>query len=96
MPRFRYAAYDAAGRVERGEVDSGSRADALSILTARGLVPFETSHAAPTPERRPLTWRRSNRLGLKVCADLTRELAVLLAADIPLDASLRLLVQQDA
>jgi general secretion pathway protein F len=95
MARFQYAAYDAAGRIERGEVDSASRADALCALEARGLLPFETSGVAPTNGRRTLiSLRRSRRLGLKVCADLTRELAVLLAADIPLDASLRLLVHK--
>jgi general secretion pathway protein F len=95
MARFQYAAYDATGRVERGEVESASRADALSAIQARGLVPFETSDVAPTKGRHPLIHlRRSNRLGLKVCADLTRELAVLLAADVPLDASLRLLVHK--
>src|SRR5262245_55098961 len=95
MARFQYAAYDGTGRLERGEVESASRADALSALQARGLVPFETRDVAPTSGRRPLiSWPRSDRLSLKVCADLTRELAVLLAADVPLDASLRLLVHK--
>jgi general secretion pathway protein F len=95
MARFQYAAYDAVGRIERGEVESASRADALSALEARGLVPFETHDVAPRSGRRPLIdLRRSNRLGLRVCADLTRELAVLLAADVPLDASLRLLAHK--
>jgi general secretion pathway protein F len=95
MARFQYAAYDATGRVERGEVESASRADALSVLQARGLVPFETSDVAPTKGRRPrIALHRSSRLNLKTCADLTRELAVLLAADVPLDASLRLLVHK--
>jgi general secretion pathway protein F len=94
MARFQYAAYDAAGRIERGEVDSASRADALSLLEARGLLPFETSGVAPTNGRTLISLRRSKRLGLKVCADLTRELAVLLAADVQLDASLRLLVHK--
>jgi len=58
-------------------------------------MPFETSDVAPTSGGRTLiSLRRSKRLGLKVCADLTRELAVLLAADVPLDASLRLLVHK--
>jgi general secretion pathway protein F len=95
MARFQYAAYDAAGRIKRGEVESGSRADALSALEARGLVPFETSDVTRRSGRRPLVhMRRSNRLGLKLCANLTRELAVLLSADVPLDASLRLLAHK--
>jgi general secretion pathway protein F len=95
MPTFRYAAYTPSGRIERGEIDSATRADALSALSARGLVPFESaeavsgkpSHVAPRPSRRP---------GLNIYADFTRELSVLVSADIPLDASLRLLAHQVA
>jgi general secretion pathway protein F len=98
MPRFRYSAFTPTGLIERGEIDCSTRADSLSILSARGLVPFESAEA----EGRSITRQRASALGrsgrsrLKIYADLTRELSVLLAADIPLDASLRLLVQQTA
>ena len=45
MPRFRYAAFTPAGLIERGEIDCSTRADALSILSDRGLVPFESAEA---------------------------------------------------
>ncbi len=98
MPKFRYSAFTPAGLIERGEIDCSTRADSLSILSARGLVPFESAEAGgPSITRqRDSPLRRSGRLRLKIYADLTRELSVLLAADIPLDASLRLLVQQTA
>ena len=98
MPRFRYSAFTPAGLIERGEIDCSTRADSLSILSARGLVPFESAEAGgPSITRqRDSPLRRSGRSRLKIYADLTRELSVLLAADIPLDASLRLLVQQTA
>ena len=99
MPRFRYSAYTPAGLVEHGEIDCSSRADALSLLSARGLVPFESAEADGRPaggHRVPLFRRRPGRLPLQVYADLTRELSVLLAADIPLDGSLRLLTRQTA
>jgi general secretion pathway protein F len=98
MPRFRYSAFTPAGLVERGEIDCLTRADSLSILSARGLVPFESAETeGPSiPRQRTSTLGRSGRSRLKIYADLTRELSVLLAADIPLDASLRLLVQQTA
>ena len=60
MPRFRYGAFTPAGLIERGEIDCSTRADSLSILTDRGLVPFESSEAegpqtggrkAPAPGR---------------------------------------------
>src|SRR5215467_2244429 len=98
MPRFRYGAFTPAGLIERGEIDCSTRADSLSILSARGLVPFESAEAEgpPVTRRRASPVGRSGRSRLKAYADLTRELSVLLAADIPLDASLRLLVQQTA
>lgn len=96
MPRFRYAAYTPAGVIERGEIEGQTRADALSVLSARGLMPFESAEVHGGAAGAPAWWlpRRSNRLPLKVYADLTRELSVLLTADIPLDASLRLLTRQ--
>src|SRR5215470_10256384 len=98
MPRFRYSAFTPAGLIERGEIDCLTRADSLSVLSARGLVPFESAAAEgpPITGQRAFPLGRSGRLPLKVYADLTRELSVLLAADIPLDASLRLLVKQTA
>ncbi len=98
MPRFRYSAFTPAGLIERGEIDCSTRADSLSILSARGLVPFESAEAEgrSITRQRTSVLRRSGRSRLKIYADLTRELSVLLAADIPLDASLRLLVQQTA
>jgi general secretion pathway protein F len=98
MPRFRYSAFTPAGLIERGEIDCSTRADSLSILSARGLVPFESAEAlGPSITRqRASVLGRPGRSRLKIYADLTRELSVLLAADIPLDASLRLLVQQTA
>jgi general secretion pathway protein F len=95
MPTFRYAAYTPSGRIERGEIDSATRADALSALNARGLVPFESTEAVSRKVGRVLP-RPSRRLGLSIYADLTRELSVLVSADIPLDASLRLLAHQTA
>jgi general secretion pathway protein F len=95
MPTFRYAAYTPSGRIERGEIASATRADALTALSTRGLVPFESTEAvsAKPTHVSPLS---SRRLGLNLYTDLTRELSVLVSADIPLDASLRLLVHQTA
>jgi general secretion pathway protein F len=95
MPTFRYAAYTSSGRIERGEIDSATRADALTALCARGLVPFESTEAVSGKPSQASS-RPPRRLRLNVYSDLTRELSVLVSADIPLDASLRLLVHQTA
>lgn len=98
MPKFWYSAYNNAGGIERGEIDARSRADALSALSARGLLAYESSEvtSASTARRGPVRWPVFNRMGLKHYAEFSRTLSVLLGADIPLDASLRLLVHQTA
>jgi general secretion pathway protein F len=99
MPKFRYSAFTPAGHIERGEIDCSTRAEVLSILSARGLVPFESAQSGRRPAAAQGVSRFRRRRGplpLQVYADLTRELSVLLAADIPLDASLRLLARQTA
>ena len=95
MPTFRYAAYTPSGRIERGEINSATRGDALSALSARGLVPFESAEAVSRKPSR-VAPRPSRRHGLNIYANFTRELSVLVSADIPLDASLRLLAHQVA
>lgn len=40
MPTFSYKARDAAGRIQEGDLDAGSRSEALALLTARRLQPL--------------------------------------------------------
>ena len=96
MPRFSYSAYDGSGRLRLGEVEAPALAAVLDRLRDQGLFPFETgevSQTATTPWwRRELSFAKPiSRNGLQ---QVTRELATLLSADLPLDEALRLVVMQ--
>jgi general secretion pathway protein F len=91
MPAFEYQALDAAGRRLKGVVEADSARGARSALRERGLTPLVVDAAAPG--------RRGNALfqrGLRPAqlALLTRELATLLAAGLPIEEALGALAEQ--
>lgn len=96
MPKFQFKAYNAAGRIEAGEIEARSHDEALSHLNARQLLPFETSEAAPpTRLQSPIRLsRQANALSPREYATFMRELAVLLQAELPVDQCLKLLAGQ--
>lgn len=99
MPRYRYRAYDNSGALTRGEIETRSREMALALLHQRGHHPLEVVEAGAataTPQR---WWERevfggSGALPVAGLALLTRELATLVKADIPLDEALRIVSLQ--
>ena len=96
MARFSYSAYDAAGQLRLGEIDAQALPAVLERLRDQGLFPFETgeiTEAGAVPWwRRELSFTKPiSRNGLQ---QVTRELATLLSADLPLDEALRLVVLQ--
>lgn len=91
MPSYQYEAVDAKGRIDRGMVDADSERKARQALRARGLLPLTLRE----------TRKRAGRgggIGARVSdADLgwlTRQLASLLAARLPLEAALRATLEQ--
>lgn len=96
MPRFRYSAYDATGRLRQGEAEAASLQAFLAWLHGQGLQPFETGEVAGSG-RLPW-WQRDltgpGRLSAASLRLLTRELATLVGAEIPLDEALRLVLLQ--
>lgn len=90
--RFAFKAFRRDGVLETGEIEASSRKDALRLLGDRGLVPFLAEPASASGAAGTATHgqRRSQRLSLAECAALTRELAVLLRAQLPIDTALRL------
>lgn len=92
MPTFQYTAYTAAGGIETGQVEAQSGEAALGLLAARGLTPFETKPARPSKSSSILQARHGSTL--EDIAHLTRELATLLEAELPVDEALRLLTGQ--
>src|SRR5262245_45013684 len=94
MTTFEFRAVDRRGAELSGVLESSSRAVALRMLDARGLVPLEISMRSETraPQRQPSSrwWQlsRSRSLGARPLARLTQSLAALLAAGLTVDRAL--------
>jgi len=87
MPTYQYEASDPAGRIEQGLIDADTERNARQLLRSRGLLPLSLREAAG---RRSAARRlfggariRDAELGW-----LTRQLAGLLAAGLPLEQAL--------
>ena len=99
MPAFRYKAVSPAGEVSAGEIDAASEGEIVARLRDQGLMPTEVvpvSGARGAAGRGPRTPRRSifeaRRVGADHLMAITRELATLLRAGLPLDRALELLI----
>jgi general secretion pathway protein F len=106
MPVFRYRAVDAAGDVATGELEAANENEIVDRLRDQGMLPMHVARsngAAPAAgvarDERP-TQPRRGFFGLftpkKVTRDqllaLTRELATLMRAGLPLDRALEVLI----
>lgn len=90
MPRYRYIATDAEGRLCTGALDAGSEHAATSALGARGLR-VESLHAdAASAEHTPLTGRLSEHQ----LVEFTRHVGSLNQAGLPLPSGLRALSEE--
>ncbi|MBY5934928.1 type II secretion system F family protein [Tateyamaria omphalii] len=97
MPRFSYEAFDASGQISGGDLDATSEAAALHALAAMGVTPIslesgttkdpwwarEISLTGATPAHKPIEIER-----------FFATFASLLAANLPLCASLRFCANQ--
>lgn len=92
MPRFSYTAYDDSGARATGVVDSETREAAIESLFRQGRYPLELVEGGRVPA--PRWWERevfgSRGLSRRGLALLTRELATLLKAELPVDEALRI------
>lgn len=93
MPRFSYEAYDEKGSRSAGEINAETREAALQALFQQGRYPLQLVEGGrATP---PAWWQREvlgpRRLGRSHLALLTRELATLVSADLPVDDVLRII-----
>lgn len=93
MPRFSYTAYDDSGARTTGTIAAQSREEALEALFRQGSYPTELiddgGRAPPRPwwERELFAAGSLSRRGLAL---LTRELATLIKAELPVDEALRI------
>ncbi len=92
MPTYRYLAADAAGRTEKGRIEADSEALARQALRARGLLPLSLG---PVPLRGlPAAFSLGRRITDAELGWMTRQLASLLAARLPLEAALSATLEQ--
>jgi general secretion pathway protein F len=88
MPSYRYEATDALGKIVRGLVEADTERGARNQLRSRGLLPLATKPAAAK------SGLLQPRLSDSELAWLTRLLASLLAASLPLDSALGATLEQ--
>jgi general secretion pathway protein F len=98
MALYKYRAVNAAGDVAAGELEAANESEIVDRLRDQGLMPVRVeaavagriAGAAPTRKRRSLfAPRRVTRDNL---LSITRELATLLRAGLPLDRALEVLI----
>lgn len=91
MPSYQYEAVDATGRSDQGTLDADSERSARQILRSRGLVPLSVKE---TRKRAGQSWSAGSKISDSDLGWLTRQLASLLAARLPLEAALRATLEQ--
>src|SRR5512144_1608983 len=105
MPLYRFKAVSPAGEVAMGELDGATESEIVERLRAQGLMPMQIAPSEPAGgagPRAPAARRAGGRARhrwfapKKITRDhvmaLTRELATLLRAGLPLDRALELLI----
>ncbi len=95
MPAFRFEAIDAAGKAQKGVLDADSARAARGQLRTQGLTPLVVEPAATrTRGERSQRLSLGRKLSQREQAILTRQLASLLIAGLPLDEALAVLTDQ--
>ncbi len=95
MSLYRYKAVSASGEIVEGEMEARSQSMAIERLREGGLLPIDADEVGETRaahwlSRDIFAWRRVSRAEIAV---VTRELATLLGAGLPLDRSLEILIE---
>ncbi len=88
MAQFEYKAIAPGGEVLVGEIAAATREAAIGGLRHKGVVPLRVVEARSSGGRRVFASLRQRKAGVKDLMLFTRELAILLAAGIPLDQAL--------
>ncbi len=92
MPAFAYQALDASGKAQRGVAQGDTARAVRSSLRERGLNPIEVT---PVSESRQRTHLFRRGLSGARLALLTRQLATLVRAGLPIDEALAALAEQN-
>jgi len=94
MPLFNYRATDVAGKIVQGTLEAREERLVVQHLQQGGLIPIRIAREDAAPGRPPgLLSVRGRRIPPGDVVLFTRELAALLQAGLPLDRSLRALLE---
>lgn len=91
MPSFRYRALDSAGHLRQGVQQADSARQARQLLRERGLLPRSCKAVAGDAEAGRLPRLRGGEL-----AQLSRQLATLVQANLPLEEALAAVAEQSS
>ncbi|MGB6105801.1 MAG: type II secretion system inner membrane protein GspF [Pusillimonas sp.] len=92
MPTYQYEASNAAGRLEHGLIDADTERNARQMLRSRGLLPLSLKAASGGRGKAGIF--KGPRISDADLGWLTRQLASLLAARLPLEAALSATLEQ--
>lgn len=93
MPTYQYEAANATGQIERGLIDADTERNARQTLRARGLLPLSLRTASGGRAKAGQILK-GPRISDADLGWLTRQLASLLAARLPLEAALSATLEQ--
>ncbi|HEX7036364.1 MAG TPA: type II secretion system inner membrane protein GspF [Pseudomonadales bacterium] len=94
MAAFEYAALDARGRQRKGVLEADSLRQTRQMLRDQGLVPLSVEPAVERKARSGSGFSFVRRLGPLDRVLLTRQLATLIAAGLPVEEALQAVAQQ--
>lgn len=90
MPIFRFTGYSPDGSERKGTIEAEGIKDAIVKLRLDGVLPKDVKSLAPTEKRRFSFGNKAEKL-----SQLTRQLSILIAADVPLNEALRSLADEN-
>jgi general secretion pathway protein F len=97
MPRYQYVAIDADGRRKSGGLEAVDEASARALLVRKRLLPIEVDARGGGQRREAAPDRRLSRgakLSHKALVMVTRQLATLIDASVPVDEALAMIAAQ--
>lgn len=96
MPRFQYLAVDSDGRQKRGRLEAANESAARALLVRKRLLPVQLDTRESAPEQSVENTRTAPgaKLSHKACLLMTRQLATLIDAAVPVDEALAMIAAQ--
>ncbi len=95
MPSFFYKALDRSGKTVKGRLNATNRSEAIEMLRSKNLMPAEIILESKSKGLSFANLIFSTKVNIKEIALLTRQLSILLRSGVPIDQSIRLLIEQN-